>query len=216
VELLWPYRKDQSNGELMSIISKTGASLVSALVLALLSHCGLCGIPQAQQSVDFASLDASLRAVITNRTATDEALKQSIFRLGPATEPPEFWTQIASDATYTNLHRARAVLALFRRHGQFCGDAVKLSEVLRTPTWMNEGRIEQITYVFGRLPIEVKQGESVFKISVFSRFNVYMRVLGDVDTDTFARLLKHYSSMPNKAIIEYVLDDDYEEWLRGK
>lgn len=167
---------------------------------------------------DFDQLDIQLRAAITNIAASDDVLLQSISRLGRVTEPASFWAQIADDSSYSIQHRTRAVFALFRRHGEWCGDARSLGACLRPAKWLDQSSVERITYVFGWLPVEVRPGESVYQISVFRGPSVFIRLQGDVDLETLTAFLRGRDTRAlktNPTILECAYGDDYDKWLRG-
>ena len=171
----------------------------------------------AQPAFDFKHLDSTILSMITNQAVSDEVLMQCIARLGPSAESPEFWSRIANDSSYSIQHRTRAVFALFRRHGQYCGDAASLKKLLGSPKWLEESGIEKVSYVFGKLPVEVNPGESVYRIKVYRRASIYIRCLSNLEDDYLSRLLLHKdapANTTNPTIIQYAFDDDYEEWLR--
>jgi hypothetical protein len=187
------------------------AACLAAILLCTLSN-------KAGASVDFAKLDNELRATITNAAISDEVLLECISRLGKTTEPASFWTQLANNDAYSIGHRVRAVFALFRRHGQWCGDVGSLGRTLAPARWLDQSNIERVTYVFGNLPIEVNPGESVYRISVLHRASIYVRMQGEVDIATFAGLLRggHEEAFrSNPRVLECAYGDDYDAWLRN-
>ena len=170
------------------------------------------------QAPDFASLTIQLRTVIAERATSDDVLREAISRLGRVTEPPSFWTQIANSTNYSRQHRIRAVFALFRRHGESCGDVLSLGKCLEPAKWLDESSIERVTYVFGHLPIELNEGESVYSISVLDGPKIYIRMPGDIDRETFNALLRGKSVSTLKkepTILQCGYGDDYDEWFRA-
>src|SRR5262245_17481718 len=135
----------------------------AASFFALL-FCGTC-VPLAR-AVDFAQLEIELRSTITNRAVTDEVLLQAISRLGKVSEPPDFWTRIANDSSYTLTHRRRCIFALVRRHGMSCTSIEPLARRLTPATWLRDEDIELVTHVFGWIPIDFTLEDSVFRIRV--------------------------------------------------
>lgn len=170
------------------------------------------------QVPDFAKLTVQLRAAITNKTTTDDVLLESISRLGKFSEPPSFWTKIANDPQYSRQHRTRAVFALFRRHGEWSGEAHLLGKCLMPAKWLEESSIEKVPYEFGKLPVDVNPGESVFSISVLHGPSIYVKLAGNVDVETFNALLRgnDVSNLKREpTILQYGYGDDYDDWLRG-
>lgn len=191
-----------------------------ALILVSVEICALSAEP-----IDFPDLDRVLHSVITNRQTSDTVLLQAISRLGPVTEPPLFWWSVIDDSSYSLAHRTRALHALFRRHGEIRRSAIDLRNVLGDGKWLAEATIAKETLGSGPLPVE--EGESVFCLTVFRSAplsaRIYIRVLGDVSNEAFARVLKenvspkvlrpeasHENINPN--ILGYVYQDDYDRW----
>ena len=173
---------------------------------------------QAQTITNFTALDIQLHAAIANTNTPDDLLLESISRLGKITEPPSFWTQIADNTNYSLPHRTRAVFALFRRHGERCGDIQDLRRCLAPAKWLDQSSIQKIPFVFGFLPVEVNSEESIFSISVFYGPKIYIRLRGDVDYKTFVEAIRGEAKEPIKSeliILQCGYADDYEQWLVG-
>jgi hypothetical protein len=172
--------------------------------------------------------------VITNRQTSDAVLLQAISRLGPVAEPPSFWWPVIDDSSYSLAHRTRALHALFRRHGETRRAAIDLRNVLGNGKWLDEATISKETFGFAALPVEENEGESVFCLTVFRSApisaRIYIRVLGDVSNEEFAKALKGSPKVPkenpsskilrpeashenmNPVIIQYGYQDDYFRW----
>jgi hypothetical protein len=191
-----------------------------ALILASAEICALSAEP-----IDFPALDRALHSVITNRQTSDTVLLQAISRLGPVTEPPSFWWNVIEDSSYSIPHRTRALHALFRRHCETRGSVTDLRNVLGDGKWLHEAACTKVTYVFGWLPVEVNEGESVFMLTVFGSARIYIQVLADIDEEAFAKVLKESPKVVpkvlrpeashqnvNPAIIRYGYQDDYDRW----
>ena len=68
------------------------------------------------------------------------------------------------------------------------------------------------------MPVEVNEGETVYSISVLHGPKIFVRLLGDLDQETFTALLRgkgpaHLKKEPT--ILQCSYDDDYDDWLRG-
>lgn len=171
----------------------------------------------AEQLV-FSALDRSLHSLITNRQTSDVVLLQAISRLGPVTEPPLFWWGVLDDSSFPITHRIRALHALFRRHAETRYAAADLREVMGDGKWFHDATFTKVTYEFGKLPVEVNEGESVFRFTFFGKARIYIRVLGNINEETFAKALKQKSSPPkdDPIIIQYGYEDDYDRWYYAK
>jgi hypothetical protein len=93
---------------------------------------------------------------------------------------------------------------------------LSLGKCLEPAKWLDESSIERVTYVFGYLPIEVNKGESVYSISFLQGPKIYIRILGDVDQETFNTLLRGKSVANLKkepTILQIGYGDDYNEWF---
>ena len=194
-----------------------------ALILASSEFCALSAEP-----IDFPALDRVLHSVITNRQTSDAVLLQAISRLGPVTEPPSFWWPVIDDSSYSLAHRTRALHALFRRHGETRRSAADLREVLGYGKWLREASIWKEIFGVEKLPMAVNEGESVFRLTVFESTRIYIRVLGDVSQEAFAKFLKEspkvYKYPPKvlrpeasresiaPVIFQYAYEDDYDRW----
>src|SRR2546421_7996020 len=139
----------------------------------------------ARGAVDFARMDMELQSVITNKASSQTDLLQAISRLGRVAEHASFWTTIANDPTYSAEHRRRCAMAFFRRHGRFCTGLRQLAGMLSPSNWFEKGDIEEVRSVFGAAPVEVTEGDTVFKIRIFPsqmgpQANVFIKLLGKV------------------------------------
>jgi hypothetical protein len=195
----------------------------AAIFLLLLFGCTLTRHTKyekhPEQTFSLADIDAVLRSTITNKTASDEALLQAISRLGPRTEPPTFWTEIANDPSYSLWHRTRAVFALFRRHGRTCDSLACLKAVLEPAIWLSESAITKVTPPSGPIPVGTENpGDTVFQISVFhGPPSIYIRLMGEVPIENFSRVLREQQPMikaQNAIIFEIGYFDDYDAWLK--
>src|SRR5437899_2388255 len=107
------------------------------LLVAILLYvmCVSCSSYTHEKPLSFARLDAQLQRQIQSRTTEREILLECISHLGRRSEEPGFWTKIANDATYSEEHRARCIMALFRRHGKRCATLMELSDALKPCQW---------------------------------------------------------------------------------
>jgi hypothetical protein len=192
-------------------------------ILALAAPLGvalLCLAPgQRNELPEFSKWREKLLLTITNKTISDDTLLESISMLGRVTEPPSFWTTIADDRSYPVKQRTRAVFALFRRHAMWCPDCRELSATLAPAQWLSQSTVSRIEFVFGLLPIDVNEGQSVYQTSVLNGPSIYIKLQGDIAPEAFSELLHAKPGAAvkmNPAIIQCAYSDDYDEWLRGR
>lgn len=188
-----------------------------------LAHCGCflllfltmgCQVPRAS----FGLMNRQLYAVLLDRNSNDEEVVEAISRLGPVTESPRFWTQIANDTTYSDKHRRRAVYALFRRHAHFCNSGKALRDVLSQPNWFHDSDISEVTAVAGSIPVEWNSGEKVFSIMVLDGPIIYIRTLAETSRGDLSELLlnPHPNPTLDAVIFQYGYLDDYEQRLNPR
>ncbi|HEX5417669.1 MAG TPA: hypothetical protein VFZ25_18585 [Chloroflexota bacterium] len=139
----------------------------------------------------------SLLTTIADPNVSRERLTQALRHLGPATEPPSFWTKIANDAAYPPDQRRRAVFELFVRHvtpGETLG---QLARQLDHPTWLYASDVTVIDRLGGKIPVSWSPEDTIVAIAVFpdlpdgryAHWAIYLKVSGKIERDSLVRVL---------------------------
>ena len=173
-------------------------------------------------------MDDQLRTVIADVHAPDEDVLEAISHLGRHTEKPAFWTQIADNTNYPTLHRARCVLALFRRYVQGEVDLPTVGSDIEPAKWLEQSTIIKFGPEDGLpgnnpIPVDFKEGDSIFQINVLDSWHfIYFRIKGEVTLEQFTSELKgggeNYltsNKVPRLFIEQLGYVDDYDDWLDG-
>ena len=204
--------------------------------IALLTAFGFVGQLNASagtNELNFIQLDDRLKAIIKDAHSSDRDLLEAINHMGKPKENPAFWTQIADNTNYTQLHRARCVLALFRRHISSEVDMGEIAMDISPANWLVNSEIVKLDpkvdeWPAGNFdpPVEINDGESVFRINVLNSYqHIYFRFKGDISLEKFKSELKptqhqqNYVEVPQKQaqkqnliVAQLAFDDDYEVW----
>src|SRR5947209_7648586 len=160
---------------------------------------------------------ADLFSTIAKRGTAAPKLDEAIARLPmPPNEPPQFWSRIANDPTYSRYHRRRAVFQLFRRHIHVGMRLSEVAHLLNRPTWLHASDIVEIKYILGKIPVRTDPRDTVFVLLVppVPRQNtaaIYVRVTGKIAQWEFRSLLlgtgKARLQTENASIAEFALCD---------
>ncbi|MBW8039908.1 MAG: hypothetical protein FVQ85_07920 [Planctomycetes bacterium] len=133
-------------------------------------------------------------STIANEKVRYKELVKVVQKLGPATESPKFWSDIANSTEYTKLHRRLAVVELFRRHALSGMKLSHLVQILDNPVWLEDSNVRIITILAGYIPLKELSPGTVFEIHVFPEltgleWSIYLRVSGKIRQDDFLKVL---------------------------
>jgi hypothetical protein len=136
-----------------------------------------------------------LLRIVADRNAKCSGVVKAAQRLGPVTEPPDFWTRVANSAEYTKRHRRVAVIELFRRHVKPGMSLAELGDVLDRAIWLNECTVTALETVYAIIPLRGGVLPGAFAILVFPEipgdmWRIYLRVSEHLEVDTFLSALR--------------------------
>jgi hypothetical protein len=134
---------------------------------------------------------------IANPQTAPAALEQAIRALGPASEPPEFWTRIADSELYGADHRIRAIVALFERHVHPPVALGDLARLLGGAPWMRDEDLEVVRALGGHVPVTFDVENTVVVLRPLggvtsSRHGsaIYLRFEGALELETFRQAIE--------------------------
>lgn len=135
-------------------------------------------------------------AIIVDRHCGEDQLRQAIQGLGPVSEPPSFWTAIASDDSYSRFHRRQSVFQLFYRHIRPGMTLADLARVVGQPTWLSRINVTAVEDLGGHIPVALSSDRTVLVFDILpdpmpnsDHWQVYLSVTGAVDPGDVIRLL---------------------------
>jgi RNA polymerase sigma factor (sigma-70 family) len=82
--------------------------------------------------------------------------------------PPEKLRQLADDTTADRKKRVEAVFSLFANHLRPPKDAAAVHEILGEANWLKDAKLYAIHALGGQIPLEWRQGDSVFVLHLFA------------------------------------------------
>jgi hypothetical protein len=136
-----------------------------------------------------------LLRIVADRNAKCSGVVKAAQRLGPVTEPPDFWTRIANSAEYTKRHRRVAVIELFRRHVKPGMTVGELGTMLEGAAWLSECGVSTLAgkIIAAAFPL-VTVSPATIEIVVFrelpgARWRIYLRLSGEVEVHSFTGAL---------------------------
>jgi hypothetical protein len=111
--------------------------------------------------------DGEALATISRPRATDKDLSLEISQLGAVTESPDFWVKIANDAKFSDLHRSRCVMQLFKRHVKPDMTLGEVAKLLSGAKWLHGNEhIVHFIVLGGFVPVEWPSEGSLFSIGL--------------------------------------------------
>lgn len=133
-------------------------------------------------------------STIANEKVRYKDLVKVVQKLGPATESPKFWSDIANSTEYAKLHRRIAVIELIKRHTKSGMKLSHLVQILDNPVWLEDSNVRIITVLAGYIPLKELSPGTIFEIRVFPELNglewsIYLRVSGKIRQDDFLKVL---------------------------
>jgi hypothetical protein len=81
--------------------------------------------------------------------------------------PPEKLRQIADDTTADRIKRVEAIFTLFASYLQPPKDVSTVRDALGQANWLKDAKLEGIYTLGGKIPLEWRQGDSVFVLHLF-------------------------------------------------
>lgn len=134
--------------------------------------------------------------IIAASQSTEDQLRSAIQNLGPPKEPPEFWSHIASDESYTRLHRRYSIFQLFRRHILPGMTLAELAGVVGKHAWLSVSDVAILEDLGGHIPVKLSSGRTVLvfdilpdRTTISDRWQVYIGVAGSVSLEDLRGLL---------------------------
>jgi hypothetical protein len=171
-------------------------SFFSFLALTcIVCGCGTAGTNSTTAPGSSAHDNSSLLKTIADRQANAAEVERAMIELGPVSEPPQFWADIANDQSYSVERRRLCILLLFRRHVHAGMTLAEVAEKLHNPDWLPDKDIILVDLVAGLIPVRTVFGDTVFALILLpekqgDKVAVYLRISGNVGAQEVGEVLR--------------------------
>lgn len=168
------------------------------------------------------AINAPLLRIIAAKSSTKDILQKAISDLVEVTEPAAFWTKIANDKSYTEIHRRLAIYQLVHRHLGREMPISELNKILDHPSWLPREKVRKVDTVIGKIPVKATLQDSILCVDIFTntpaRFVLYFRVAGKSGFESFVSQLdtKVGDEQPACRILEFGLSPSLPSQFRKK
>jgi hypothetical protein len=115
---------------------------------------GLLSVPGSVDADFSTGLQRDGLLAIENKGASMTQVRRSIHALGPVTEPPEFWADIANNPEFSDEHRSLCMLQLFKRHVSRGMTLEQLNRMLKGATWLTQQDVHLWLVICGYVPVD--------------------------------------------------------------
>lgn len=128
-------------------------------------------------------------AAIADPTTPLAQVRRALDRLGPVTELPNFWTNIANNPAFSEEHRGLCVLELFKRHVRVGMTLGQLHGLVRGAPWLAPDDVSIWLVICGYVPVGnftvgPHHSARLFTIGAHKRIGGGIWLVLDIDAET--------------------------------
>jgi hypothetical protein len=152
---------------------------------------------------------SEIRTIISERGVAPGRLYDALRRLAP--EGSAGWLgAIANDDTYPTYQRIACAARLLECCARPGTDLAEVSRLLMPASWLTDDAVEEVTTVFGELPVTWNPADTVFVLRPAGEPHVgalpaiYFRLSGRVGRYVFLRVMRGTATPPIPIIVEEI------------